>query len=162
MKSFRRTQVFTANIARIANVPKRNRGSGRVVNAKTPRATYAANAIANLLVTTSDPSQQRSGFRLRTPRRRPAQVHSRPQRASNWCTGKDSNLRTSLGGTDLQSVGFNHSPTCANSSVSVEQRALSNPVCSLIAHCSQLEANSDTPQPSFAVLRPPSGDQKRA
>jgi hypothetical protein len=32
---------------------------------------------------------------------------------SNWCTGKDSNLRTSLGGTDLQSVGFNHSPTCA-------------------------------------------------
>ena len=30
-----------------------------------------------------------------------------------WCTGKDSNLRTSLGGTDLQSVGFNHSPTCA-------------------------------------------------
>src|SRR5882762_603535 len=33
--------------------------------------------------------------------------------ASNWCTGKDSNLRTSLGGTDLQSVGFNHSPTCA-------------------------------------------------
>ena len=30
-----------------------------------------------------------------------------------WCTGEDSNLRTSLGGTDLQSVGFNHSPTCA-------------------------------------------------
>jgi hypothetical protein len=33
----------------------------------------------------------------------------------HWCTGKDSNLRTSLGGTDLQSVGFNHSPTCAKS-----------------------------------------------
>src|ERR1700741_798215 len=33
--------------------------------------------------------------------------------AKSWCTGKDSNLRTSLGGTDLQSVGFNHSPTCA-------------------------------------------------
>jgi hypothetical protein len=32
---------------------------------------------------------------------------------TKWCTGKDSNLRTSLGGTDLQSVGFNHSPTCA-------------------------------------------------
>ena len=32
---------------------------------------------------------------------------------NSWCTGKDSNLRTSLGGTDLQSVGFNHSPTCA-------------------------------------------------
>ena len=33
--------------------------------------------------------------------------------AQPWCTGEDSNLRTSLGGTDLQSVGFNHSPTCA-------------------------------------------------
>src|ERR1700757_4496820 len=32
---------------------------------------------------------------------------------TKWCTGEDSNLRTSLGGTDLQSVGFNHSPTCA-------------------------------------------------
>src|SRR5579875_2611014 len=30
----------------------------------------------------------------------------------DWWTGKDSNLRTSQGGTDLQSVGFNHSPTC--------------------------------------------------
>ena len=36
-----------------------------------------------------------------------------PTRLKSWCTGKDSNLRTSLGGTDLQSVGFNHSPTCA-------------------------------------------------
>jgi hypothetical protein len=34
-------------------------------------------------------------------------------KANHWCTGEDSNLRTSLGGTDLQSVGFNHSPTCA-------------------------------------------------
>ena len=31
---------------------------------------------------------------------------------ADWWTGKDSNLRTSQGGTDLQSVGFNHSPTC--------------------------------------------------
>src|SRR5580692_813131 len=29
-----------------------------------------------------------------------------------WWTGKDSNLRNSQGVTDLQSVGFNHSPTC--------------------------------------------------
>jgi hypothetical protein len=36
-----------------------------------------------------------------------------PRAANFWCTGEDSNLRTSLGGTDLQSVGFNHSPTCA-------------------------------------------------
>src|ERR1700688_2690824 len=32
---------------------------------------------------------------------------------NSWCTGKDSNLRTSQGGADLQSAGFNHSPTCA-------------------------------------------------
>ncbi len=37
----------------------------------------------------------------------------KPDSDKSWCTGKDSNLRTSLGGTDLQSVGFNHSPTCA-------------------------------------------------
>src|ERR1700751_2931 len=58
-------------------------------------------------------------------KRNPQAVHSIPRIASlgtfsprishrnSWCTGKDSNLRTSLGGTDLQSVGFNHSPTCA-------------------------------------------------
>ena len=40
-------------------------------------------------------------------------LNSRLLNGSTWCTGKDSNLRTSLGGTDLQSVGFNHSPTCA-------------------------------------------------
>jgi hypothetical protein len=36
-----------------------------------------------------------------------------PGPKSFWCTGKDSNLRTSQGGADLQSAGFNHSPTCA-------------------------------------------------
>src|SRR6204780_4686101 len=45
---------------------------------------------------------------------------------SIWCTGKDSNLRTSLGGTDLQSVGFNHSPTCANFPGRCGRRAPSN------------------------------------
>src|SRR2546425_5532478 len=35
-------------------------------------------------------------------------VHS-----NEWCTGEDWNLRTSQGGADLQSAGFNHSPTCA-------------------------------------------------
>jgi hypothetical protein len=47
-------------------------------------------------------------------------VHRRPNYSSqktakthkNWWTGKDSNLRNSQGVTDLQSVGFNHSPTC--------------------------------------------------
>ena len=110
------------------------------------------NAIANLLFTTTFHQIRRktlgiwaAGSRLSL---RFAHARKPPQ---SWCTGKDSNLRTSLGGTDLQSVGFNHSPTCANSAVSVEQRALSNPG-SLVAHCSQLEALSDTPQPSFAVF----------
>ena len=39
---------------------------------------------------------------------------------SIWWTGKDSNLRTSQGGTDLQSVGFNHSPTCPKTPDTVE------------------------------------------
>ena len=43
----------------------------------------------------------------------------------SWCTGKDSNLRTPLGGADLQSAGFNHSPTCA------ETAKLSLPVGSI-------------------------------
>ena len=59
MKSLRRTHVFTANIAKIAKVPKRNRASGKVVNAKTPSAVYAANAIANLFVTTKTGAQGR-------------------------------------------------------------------------------------------------------
>jgi hypothetical protein len=50
---------------------------------------------------------------LPAPRNKPAQWISDSQNPDLWCTGKDSNLRTSLGGTDLQSVGFNHSPTCA-------------------------------------------------
>ena len=48
---------------------------------------------------------------------RASQLTPRPpvlsREGNHWCTGEDSNLRTSLGGTDLQSVGFNHSPTCA-------------------------------------------------
>src|SRR5437667_918128 len=50
-------------------------------------------------------------------------VHS-----NEWCTGEDSNLRTSQGGADLQSAGFNHSPTCAetptaSSSLCAQSRA---------------------------------------
>jgi hypothetical protein len=37
----RRTQVFTANIARIANVTKRIRGSLNVVHTRIPSTTYA-------------------------------------------------------------------------------------------------------------------------
>src|SRR4029077_7503999 len=58
-----------------------------------------------------------SGFRLRAPAALPPASHLK-----SWCTGKDSNLRTSLGGTDLQSVGFNHSPTCAKTPCACARR----------------------------------------
>jgi hypothetical protein len=67
-----------------------------------PSTTYATNASPNFFLISNFFSSAR--YRLVTG----------SISAINWCTGKDSNLRTSLGGTDLQSVGFNHSPTCAN------------------------------------------------
>jgi hypothetical protein len=103
MTSFRRTQLLKANIARISSVSNRIRESLSVANASAPKARYAINAIAKRLILNS----------------------------KFWCTGKDSNLRTSLGGTDLQSVGFNHSPTCAkppgDAAVASSRRHLSNP-----------------------------------
>ena len=48
----RRTQVFTANIARMASVTPRTLGSGKVANANAAKATYAANASTNLFATT--------------------------------------------------------------------------------------------------------------
>jgi hypothetical protein len=35
--------------------------------------------------------------------------------AKTWCTGEDSNLRSSQGAADLQSAAINHSATCARS-----------------------------------------------
>src|SRR5579863_1693981 len=60
-------------------------------------------------------------------------AHAR-RRLNLWCTGKDSNLRTSLGGTDLQSVGFNHSPTCAETRSLLQAPAkhgFYSPVCAM-------------------------------
>src|SRR5215469_95400 len=34
---------------------------------------------------------------------------------TKWCTGEDSNLRSSQGAADLQSAAINHSATCAES-----------------------------------------------
>src|SRR5208282_6738636 len=61
-----------------------------------PRTRYAINAIAKRLMIPAAHETDKQIWCYKS-----------------WCTGKDSNLRTSLGGTDLQSVGFNHSPTCA-------------------------------------------------
>src|SRR5579863_2949264 len=62
-------------------------------------------------------------LRLPTPRTPPALRINDSHHS--WCTGKDSNLRTSLGGTDLQSVGFNHSPTCAENQPLAAAKVLS-------------------------------------
>jgi hypothetical protein len=85
--SLRRTQVFNPKRAKTASVATRIRVSVNVVSARTAKAAYATSAITNRFTT---------NLIFQT-----------------WCTGKDSNLRTSLGGADLQSAGFNHSPTCA-------------------------------------------------
>jgi hypothetical protein len=53
MKSFRRTQVFIANIAKTASVINRTRSSLKVANASAANAAYAANAKINLLFTTA-------------------------------------------------------------------------------------------------------------
>ena len=45
--------------------------------------------------------------------------------SQKWWTGKDSNLRTPQGRTDLQSVGFNRSPTCPKDTI---RKRLSNGV----------------------------------
>src|SRR5579864_5701041 len=81
------------------------RSSGSVLHASPARTAKAANATTNRF---TDPSQKPLGISPAGSR----SVYAR-YTAQLWCTGKDSNLRTSLGGTDLQSAGFNHSPTCA-------------------------------------------------
>jgi hypothetical protein len=60
-------------MANIARVTPRTLWSGKVANANAANATYAASANTNLFATNS------------TCR----------SRAKIWCTGKDSNLRTS-------------------------------------------------------------------
>ena len=105
----------------MASVTTRSVWSVSVLHVSTPSTANAANAMArrpNRFL--SIPRVRRSGFRLRAhcfPSRQTGRDGGRasltPWTAQLWCTGKDSNLRTSLGGADLQSAGFNHSPTCA-------------------------------------------------
>jgi hypothetical protein len=47
-----------------------------------------------------------------TERKRRAQLLNDSQQ-NQWCTGEDSNLRSSQGAADLQSAAINHSATCA-------------------------------------------------
>ena len=42
-----------------------------------------------------------------------AQRDGQTTQIESWCTGEDSNLRSSQGAADLQSAAINHSATCA-------------------------------------------------
>jgi hypothetical protein len=85
-------------------VTPRIRWSLIVAQVKTPRAAYAIKDAVKRFTALPDPSPTALGI---------SPAGSRLLNGSTWCTGKDSNLRTPLGGADLQSAGFNHSPTCA-------------------------------------------------
>ena len=61
----------------------------------------------------SNPLIRQRFVRQGAQRRIGRECEKQPVHEKSWCTGKDSNLRTPLGGADLQSAGFNHSPTCA-------------------------------------------------
>jgi hypothetical protein len=129
-----------------------------VRSANTPKKAMVA--VRNL-ISTSKPSkvsrigsfdkvsQLRSANTTKASIARPNFFPIATATSQTWCTGKDSNLRTSLGGTDLQSVGFNHSPTCASSAPSIELRAI-HP-CSL--HGSSLAAGSSFRHAATIVAR---------
>ena len=66
-KSFRRTQVFTANIARMANVTRRILGSLMVVHVRIPSTTNAASpAIKRFTARTRFPNWARSAHVRKT------------------------------------------------------------------------------------------------
>src|SRR5207237_8144144 len=130
----------------------------KVLKASTAITAYASKANNNLFVTIRSLAKTLGISAAGSRSSQRAGTHSHPQDASIWCTGKDSNLRTSQGGADLQSAGFNHSPTCA---ISGEHRAASveQSLLSLVAHRSQLKAFSDTPLQSIRITHC-HGDQK--
>ncbi len=74
MTSRRRRIVFTANSARTARVAKRSFASEIVVHVNAAKTPYAASAST----------------------KRFTRIRSRPPHGLNWCTGEDSNLRSSL------------------------------------------------------------------
>jgi hypothetical protein len=103
--SFRRTQVFTANSARMARVMSRTFSSDKVVHDRIPNPTNAANANTNrFTVSLREFPCHRLGFRQQGPR---LPYNSTLVHREGF---EPSYLRR---GADLQSAGFNHSPTCA-------------------------------------------------
>ncbi len=91
-------QVRMANIASTASVASLNFWSAIVTAARIASTPYATNATHNRFITPTPPGAKatRVGGPVKT-----------------WCTGEDSNLRSSQGAADLQSAAINHSATCA-------------------------------------------------
>jgi hypothetical protein len=115
MISFRRTHDFTANSARMASVTRRILWSERVVHASTPKTAYTDNAMAKRFKIGFFASAQDFGCGL--PPFDYAQGQGRKTPQNQWCTGEDSNLRSSQGAADLQSAAINHSATCAETPI---------------------------------------------
>ena len=121
---------------RISNVHRPDPEIAQRNHASAPKTAYAINAMAKRLMI---PAAQ-----LLLPH------FCCTTRTTKWCTGKDSNLRTSLGGTDLQSVGFNHSPTCAKTRRAMQSSRFVQQT-SRAAH-SQASPHRTFTQPSFRKL----------
>ena len=100
--SFRRTQVFTANSARMARVMSRTFSSDKVVHDRIPNPTNAANANTN-----------RFTVSLRELPAGISPAGSRPLYDSTLVHREGFEPSYLRRGADLQSAGFNHSPTCA-------------------------------------------------
>ena len=82
---------------------------------------------AKFLVADRGPCQ--NGQHRERAQRHPQTIHPTPNagQRKSWCTGEDSNLRSSQGAADLQSAAINHSATCAHF-----DRAFRSPACSRV------------------------------
>ena len=98
--------VRSANIARTASVTRRIRWSLRVIHAKIPKATNAVSATAKRFKRSLATNTRDFGCGL--------PLRSRPQIASTWCTGKDSNLRTSEEGQIYSLLALTTHPPVQN------------------------------------------------
>ena len=91
LASRRCANVLKAKLPSTTRVTSLIFSSLKVCHAINPSNTYAAKAI----------------------HKRFTETHPYDGSPGNWCTGEDSNLRSSQGAADLQSAAINHSATCA-------------------------------------------------
>src|SRR5437660_8883106 len=82
--------------------------------------------------------------------------------SKSWCTGEDSNLRSSQGAADLQSAAINHSATCAEMPIFRTlhssgnfRRSLNTRVAEETCRLTQHLLNKDRKSPEYACARKP-------